>query len=219
MVASLNEPLRRRLYDYVAASPEPVSRDGAAAALGVARSVVAFHLDKLVAAGLLQVDRRRPEGRTGPGAGRPAKWYSRVPGELTVSIPKRRYELAARLLAEAAERSSPSLLMADALTEVVHEHGRGIGAEVRRHAGGRAPTVDDVVAALDELGYEPRRADGAVVMANCPFHVLAVEHRELVCGMNLHFLRGLVEAAGLPESSVGLDPAPGRCCVTLVPGA
>lgn len=214
-VACLNEPLRRRLYEYVAASPEPVSREGAAGALGVARPLVAFHLDKLVAAGLLRVDRRRPEGRAGPGAGRPAKWYSRVPGELAVSVPERHYELAARLLAEAAEQSSASLPMADAVSEAAHRHGEALGGALRRRIADRALTLDDLVSVLDALGYDPRPAEGVVTMANCPFHVLAVEHPELVCGMNLRLLQGLAEAAGLSAQTAKLDPAPGRCCVTL----
>ncbi len=215
-LACLDEPLRRRLYEHVAASPEPVSREGAAAALGMSRSLAAFHLDKLAAAGLLNVDRRRPEGRTGRGAGRPAKWYSRTPGELTVSVPERHYKLAARLLAEAAERSDASLPMAEALRQTVHQHGRALGMDLRLRTGDTTPTADDIVSLLSTLGYEPRRTDGSVIMANCPFHILAVEHPELICGMNLHLLCGLVEAAGLPAETAKLDPAPGRCCVTLV---
>ncbi len=215
-LACLDEPLRRRLYEHVAASAEPVSREGAAAALGVSRSLAAFHLDKLVAAGLLHFDRRRPEGRTGRGAGRPAKWYSRMPGELTVSVPERHYELAARLLAEAAERSDASLPIADALRKIVHQHGWALGVDLRQRSGDTTPTVDDVVSLLETLGYESRRTDGRMIMANCPFHLLAVEHPELICGMNLHLLCGLLEAAGLAPETATLDPAPGRCCVTLV---
>lgn len=215
-LACLNEPLRLRLYEHVAASTEAVSRDGAAAALDVPRSVVAFHLDKLVAAGLLRVERRRPAGRGGPGAGRPAKWYSRAPGEVTVSVPERHYELAAQLLAEAAERAGPSLPMVEALREVTHERGFALGTDLRQRMGDGSPTVDDTVAVLETLGYEPRPTGGVVTMANCPFHVLAAEHPELVCGMNLHLLEGLAEAAGLASGTARLDPAPGRCCVTLV---
>ena len=215
-MACLDEPLRRQLYEHAASSTEAVSREGAAAALGVPRAVAAFHLDKLVAAGLLQVDRRRPAGRTGPGAGRPAKWYSRVPGECTVSVPERHYELAAQLLAEAAERTTSSLPMAEALRDVAHRRGATLGADLRQRINDRPATLEDVVALLDTLGYEPRRAGGVVVMANCPFHVLAVEHTKLVCGMNLHLLEGLVEVAGLASGSARLVPAAGRCCVTLV---
>src|SRR5437879_6303744 len=100
-LAALNEPLRRRVYRYVIAEGSPMRRDEVAAALGVARSVAAFHLDKLAKVGLLDVEFRRPPGRGGPGAGRPAKLYRRAPGEVSVSLPERHYDLVGRLLADA----------------------------------------------------------------------------------------------------------------------
>ena len=103
-LTALGEPVRRRVYDYVATEAHGVGRDGVAEALGLPRSVAAFHLDKLVVAGLLAVDFRRPSGRSGPGAGRPAKWYRRSEAEIAVSIPDRHYDLAAQILASAVER-------------------------------------------------------------------------------------------------------------------
>ncbi|MGH8978929.1 MAG: transcriptional regulator, partial [Acidimicrobiia bacterium] len=100
-VASLAEPQRRALYRYVVSRDAPVGKDEAAAAMGVARSVAAFHLDRLVTDGLLTAEFRRLTGRQGPGAGRPAKLYRRVEGDVSVSLPSRRYELAAALLAAA----------------------------------------------------------------------------------------------------------------------
>src|SRR4051794_1349206 len=100
-LASLSEPIRRTLYRYVAEQPGPVSREQAASGVGVAHHVAKFHLDKLEEDGLLEVEYRRPAGRTGPGAGRPAKYYRRAPGDLAVSLPERHYELPARLMAEA----------------------------------------------------------------------------------------------------------------------
>ena len=46
--------------------------------------------------------------------------------------------------------------------------------------------VRDVLAAH---GYEPRLRGRTVTLLNCPFHLLAQEHTELVCGMNLALLR------------------------------
>ena len=66
-LAVLAEPLRRRLYLHVAEQTAPVSRDAAATSLGIARSLAAFHLDRLVDAGLLATEFRRLSGRTGPG--------------------------------------------------------------------------------------------------------------------------------------------------------
>ena len=78
-IAALDEPTRRRLYDYVVRQPAPVGRDDAAGALELPRTTVAFHLDRLVDEDLLDVIYQRRTGRTGPGAGRPAKTPS-APG-------------------------------------------------------------------------------------------------------------------------------------------
>src|SRR5690606_38891806 len=67
--------------------------------------LAAFHLDKLVDGGLLEAGSRRLTGRSGPGAGRPAKVYRRAAGERGVSVPARDYRTAAGVLAEAAERA------------------------------------------------------------------------------------------------------------------
>lgn len=217
-LAALSEPVRRRLYDHVVSEDDGVSRDGAAAALGVSRSVAAFHLDKLAEAGLVEVDYRRPPGRGGPGAGRPAKWYRRAPGEINLSIPERRYSLAATLLARAVERAAGGTVgVTEALRAVAREHGHQIARAFRLD-----PLAHDHVHGqrlaqlLAEHGYEPRISDSLITLANCPFHVLAEEHRDLVCGMNHELLCGVAEEAGLPASAARLDPAPGRCCVTLV---
>jgi predicted ArsR family transcriptional regulator len=222
-LALLSEPMRRRVYEHAtAAAGGEVSRDAVAAALGVARSVAAFHLDKLVDAGLLEVRYRRPPGRGGPGAGRPAKWYRRAPGEISFSVPERHYDLAAELLARAVERAGEGAGdVAGVLADVARAHGHDVGSELSSTpdiaAGGALPQlVERLVALLARHGYEPRMAGGVVTMANCPFHVLAEEHRELVCHMNHELLAGVVEEAGLAAGAARLDPDPERCCVTII---
>lgn len=214
-LAALNEPLRRRIYDHVASEDGGVSRDGAAVALGVSRSVAAFHLEKLAEAGLVEVDYRRPPGRRGPGAGRPAKWYRRAAGEINLSIPERRYGLAAALLARAVERAAGgTVAVTEALRDVAREHGQQIA---RALADSKPGALGERLAQLlAEHSYEPRMSDGLITLANCPFHALAEEHRDLVCGMNHELLCGVAEGAGLPPGAARLDPGPGRCCVTLV---
>jgi len=73
--------------------------------VGVDRSLAAFHLDKLVERGLLEATYRRLSGRTGPGSGRPSKLYRRSARQHELTLPPRRYELAARLLVEGVESS------------------------------------------------------------------------------------------------------------------
>ena len=86
-IAALDQPLRRDLDRLLAERDGWVTRDEASEALGVPRSVAAFHLDKLVDAGVVEVTFERTTGRTGPGAGRPAKLYRRSTQEVSASIP------------------------------------------------------------------------------------------------------------------------------------
>lgn len=199
-VASLAEPIRRALYEYVAGSSESVSRDDAAEAVGVSRQVAAYHLDRLADDGLLEVEFRRLTGREGPGAGRPSKLYKRSDRVHEVSIPPRRYELAARILLDAAREGH---LDTEALTGVARRTGEEIG-----HAG--------LGAALEATGYEPVTEDGETRFRNCPFHVLRDRDRETTCGLNLALVEGMVEGSGAETDAV-LAPEDGYCCVRLSP--
>ncbi len=218
-IAALGDPLRRALYRYVIAQAGPVNRDEAAQGVGVARHVAKFHLDKLVDDGLLAVEYARPPGRRGPGAGRPAKLYRRSTRELAVSLPQRDYELAGRLLATAvteAERDGTSI--GDALRTVARRAGRALGDEARGIAGSR-PTAsalrDAALGVLVDRGYEPRRDGADVTLVNCPFHALAEDYTDLVCGMNLQLLSGLVDGLEDADLEARLEPTPGLCCVRL----
>jgi len=202
----LDEPIRRRLFDHVRGAPEPVGREDAATAVGISRSLAAYHLDKLAEHGLLTTSYSRPEGRRGPGAGRPAKLYAQAEAELSVSVPARDYEFAARLLAEAAE-AEPSA--AAALRDVAARTGHELGET------GRVPSLNE---ALVERGYEPfEDAEGVIRLRNCPFHRLAAEHRDLVCGMNQAYLEGFLEGLDRDDVSADLEPERGRCCVAIRP--
>jgi len=218
-VAALDHPLSQRAYRLLAEQGE-VSRDAAAAALDVARSVAAFHLDKLVDAGLAEVRFERLSGRTGPGAGRTAKLYRRSNREIEVSLPERHYDLAGGLLAEAVERATTDGTSVDqALRDAATETGRAIGEAARAEAGARPSRVkrrDALIRVLERNGYEPHLVDDEVVLANCPFHVLAEQHRSLVCGMNLDLLSGVVAGIGGEDAlSARLAPEPGYCCVRM----
>jgi predicted ArsR family transcriptional regulator len=216
-LAALDEPLRRRVYGYVIARGAPVRRDDVAAALGVARSVAAFHLDKLADVGLLDVEYRRPPGRGGPGAGRPAKLYRRAPAEVSMSIPERHYDVVGRLLADAVMTASRDVVDPKAAAQVTARgHGRALGQEVGATSPeGRRANLDDVARALRGQGYEPRVDDDAIVLENCPFHAVAEEQRDLVCGMNLELVQGLIEGMEVPRIEARHDPEPGRCCVSV----
>ncbi|GAA3195152.1 transcriptional regulator [Actinocorallia longicatena] len=193
-VALLQDPVRRRLYDHVAAQRHDVSRNEAAEAAGIQRTLAAFHLDKMVEGGLLDAVFRRPEGRSGPGAGRPAKYYRRAAGEFAVSLPPRDYVTAAEVLAEVVEKA-------------------GLDPSDAARAAGPVLGGRDLFEALAGRGYEPYEDGDALRLRNCPFHRLAEDFPPLVCGMNLALLEGVAAEAG---REARMDPAPGRCCVALL---
>lgn len=195
-IGLLHEPVRRAVYEYVAAQPAPVGRDAVADAVGIGRTLAVFHLDKLADAGLLTVAFARREGRTG----RPAKVYRRSPGELAVSVPPRQYRMLAGALAEALDEAGAEA----AAQAAAHRHGR------------QQPMTGDPVGHLEALGYEPVADGPDLRLRNCPFGSVADEFPPLVCGMNLALVRGMLAGAGLPEERAVLDPGPTGCCVRLL---
>jgi predicted ArsR family transcriptional regulator len=205
-IGLLQDPVRRALYGHVAAAGGEVSRNQAAEAVGVQRGLAAFHLDKLVDAGLLEASFRRLGERRGPGAGRPAKLYRRAGGEVAASLPPRAYATAASLLAETVEQAG-----ADLELQAVARRA-GLAAGRLELAAGRDPAVERLLAAR---GYEPYRDGAALRLRNCPFASLAGEYPVLVCAMNLCLIEGLLEGVGEPPDRAGMDPAPGRCCVAV----
>jgi predicted ArsR family transcriptional regulator len=210
-LAALGEPLRRRLYHFVGRQDHAVSRDEAAEATGVSRSTAAFHLDRLVDDGLVETEFRRLSGRRGPGAGRPAKLYRRAAGEISVSLPARRYDFAADLLAAAVTLATRTGSPVDTtVRDVARQRGMRLAATVP------CGDVLDAAAVLADEGYEPRVGGDAIVLANCPFHALAGQHGELVCGMNLALLDGFCGALPSAGLSARLEPSDRHCCVRLV---
>jgi predicted ArsR family transcriptional regulator len=216
-VAALGDPIRRSLYQFVSTQARPVTREQAAAGTGVAVHVAKFHLDRLETEGLLEGDYARPDGRTGPGAGRPAKVYRRTARDIAVSLPPRRYELAGQIMATAITATQRTSVPLDrALDEAAESLGRTIGAETRSRARGAGGSVPEALAAH---GFEPRDAGDRIVLANCPFHRLAETFTDLICGVNLTFVRGVVSGAGDDSLTAELVPRPNQCCVTLVRSA
>lgn len=226
-VGALVEPVRRQLYLYVASQPDAVSREQAATALDLPLHSAKFHLDRLVEANLLDVEFRRLSGRTGPGAGRPSKLYRRSARQLSVSLPDRSYDLAGDVLASAIDRSvAEEMSVREAVREVAYDEGRRLvggtegGSVGDRPGSGDGPTAERegfrrTAAVLSRHGYEPRVSDGALCLANCPFDLLAARHAELVCGMNLALIDGVIDGLGLDDVHAELAPQPGLCCVKV----
>ena len=201
-VATLADASRRALYDYVRRQDHPVGREEAAEATAMSRNLAAFHLDKLVDAGLLTARYEAPAGRP-RGRGRAPKVYEPSGDGLEVTIPQRHYELIADILAEAvADDRAP---VRDTAARVAHRRGRDLGGTL--HGSG-------VLAALAGLGFEPEAGPDGVRLHNCPFHALAVRHTALVCGLNREFVAGLLDGLGV-SAQARLAPRPGACCVEV----
>jgi predicted ArsR family transcriptional regulator len=215
-LAALGDPTRRRLYAYVVSRRSGVGRDEAARAAGVSRMLAAFHLDKLVAAGLLAAEYRRLTGRRGPGAGRPSKIYRRAPRQFAVMLPARRYLDAAHLFATAVEGAGPRAIRA--LHRVAVAFGREMGMAARGLAGSKAGQerlLEVAEQVLRAYGFEPARSNGSLLLYNCPFDALTQGHRQTVCHMNLELLTGFVEGLKLKGVAAQLQPHDERCCVLL----
>jgi predicted ArsR family transcriptional regulator len=205
-ISALADPVRQRLYEFVASQDAPVGRDAAAESAGISRTLAAYHLDRLAEVGLLEVSYARQNDRTGPGAGRPAKQYARSESEVSVTVPPRDFGLLARLLATAAEADETGVVGTALNRAAVDE-----GVEAGRRGG-------ELIGCLRESGYEPAvDDDGDIVLRNCPFHQVAQRQTELVCGMNHALVRGILSGTGDDPDRAELAPCPGRCCVVIHP--
>jgi predicted ArsR family transcriptional regulator len=215
-IALLDEPIRRALYFHVRErAPADVSRDEAAGAVGVSRRLAAFHLDRLVEAGLLEPVFRRLSGRVGPGAGRPSKLYRPAQMELAISLPERAYGTAARIFGAALglKRDQPS---AQSLRVAAREAGRSLGERASEPAPVRPPNEEITGRLIDVLaraGFEPLQSESQIRLRNCPFHGLAEEYRRPVCEMCFALQEGILEGLDAGHIVAQLSPGDGLCCV------
>ncbi|HJR88761.1 MAG TPA: helix-turn-helix domain-containing protein [Aeromicrobium sp.] len=214
-VSALADPIRRALYHFVAHQPGAVSRDQAAAGLDIPRHTAKFHLDKLVDEGLLVPEFRRLTGRSGPGAGRPAKLYRRVRKEVNVTLPRRRYDLAGHVLADTLERVKAGTPLDRAIEEAADN---AAGIVVRSWPPVESSDVDRMAGLLARLGYEPRPDGDGVRLSNCPFQQLSDDHAGLICPINRQFIDAVSRQLACTEvHPTSVDRGTG-CCVALVPG-
>jgi predicted ArsR family transcriptional regulator len=216
MLGALSDPVRRALYRFVAEQPGAVSREQAADGVAVPHHKAKFHLDRLVDEGLLVTEFRRLTGRTGPGAGRPAKLYRRVRKEVSVSVPSRRYDLAGRVLADATARALEGRPIEEALEDAAIDAADAVVVADTEDKG--ADELTRVAEALAPLGYEPRVDEPEVHLANCPFDRLAADHPEVVCRMNRTFVDAVVDRLDCRDLETGSSSAGDHCCVRVSRG-
>jgi predicted ArsR family transcriptional regulator len=226
LAAALGDATRRRIFFAVRDAGRRQSKDDVAAAVGIDRRLAGFHLDKLVEHGFLQADFARPEGRGGPGAGRPPKHYRVIDGEILVALPERHYELLAALLLRAATEGG-SGSQQEVLERVGHDFGFELGlAEVA--AGRVAPdatatqAIEAVVRLLSRYGFaaRPDGEDGLRACA-CPFEELAFHDPERICGLDRAIWRGMLSAFA-PDATLqvaGTRAGGDEACVATVDAA
>jgi predicted ArsR family transcriptional regulator len=222
LLALLSDDLRRRMYVSIRRAGRGVTRDEVAREHGVSRTLAAFHLDKLLAGGLLKASYARPPGRSGPGAGRTSKYYEPSDMEISVSLPERRYELAGRLMAEAIQSQGPGESAGGAADRAAQEEGFRIGEETRKRRRLRRPGREATLALAGELlaeyGFEPYRTEtGELALRNCPFHALSQETPDVICPMNRSLIEGLLRGLGNQTVEAALTPSLEECCVRLRP--
>ena len=163
---------------------------------------------------------RTQRGRTGPGAGRPSKLYRPGHDEVAASVPERHYDLAGSLLATAVAESTRTGARCRLPRAAARTAGRRSARTTRDASEDATPAMTAAPTSSTSLAHTATSReigdDEEIALVNCPFHRLAEEHRELVCGMNLDFLDGLLDGIGPDDGlTASLEPEPGYCCVRI----
>lgn len=221
LLETLSEPKRRAVYEAVGAADEPRTRDEVAQATGISRALAAFHLDKLVEAGLLEASTRAPVGRRKAKIGRPAKRYRRSARQVELTMPPRQYALAGQILAAALDATSRGQPAVPAAARIAYDRGYELTAsDAQRPLAEPVESLARACQALEAFGYAPAAQQGRVTMSNCPFHAIVRVAQQLTCQMNLALIDGVLAGVGAREQVTPvLDPQPGRCCVVLRAGS
>jgi predicted ArsR family transcriptional regulator len=219
--AALAERSRRGMYEFIRQARRPISREEAAARIGISRKLAAFHLDKLVEVGLLRAHFTPAAGAR--RAGRTPKVYEPAEVDVRISIPERHPDLLAEILIDAVLGHDGGQPAAEAATNAARAQGTRLGATERdrirpgRLGAERGLTV--VASVLGRCGFEPDRdTPGHVRLRNCPFQPLTRRAPELVCGINHAFATGIVDGLQATGVTALLASRPGGCCVELTTG-
>jgi predicted ArsR family transcriptional regulator len=219
--AALDDPTRRAMYDLIRSTRRPITREEAAAHVGISRKLAAFHLDKMVDLGLL-VSRPRVSAAGAKKIGRAPKVYEPAEAMIRVVIPAREPDVLAKILLDTVADGQRDERAVDTAIRIGRDRGWEAGhAEHQRQRPGRLGTERATALArtmMRRCGYEPSLdPDGVLRLNNCPFHPLAEHNRDLVCAINLAYLSGMLDGLGATALAATLAPRPGFCCVEVAP--
>ena len=212
-LGALADPVRRRLYEYVAAQPDCVGREEAAqrrrrtAALGAVPP--------------RQAGRRgAARGRAPPALGAHRSRCGTARRRSTAGPPRR-----SRCRCPNAATTSSGAVLAAAV------EGRSQGAPARPGAQRRGTRAGDAPSGASTparatsstappepwatRGSNPPARASELSLRNCPFDKLARAHTTLVCGVNLDFVGGVIEGLGCESVEARLQPTPDQCCVRV----
>lgn len=219
----LTSPVRREIVDALANLDQgEVGMSAAALAelLELHVTTVRFHLEQLIAAGILNVESRR-----GQRAGRPTKIYTVAPGRLEFSESSDAYKVLIELLAEAfASANSGTVLTPEQAGHQWAEHRiPASGEQPAGTAGSWLAKVGQMLDHLSDWGYAPEVATldhgrtAEITLHKCPFLDLAHTNPQVVCGVHRGLIAGSMGQLGEDDLSVSLRPftGPDTCSARL----
>ncbi len=228
--ALLSSPVRRRILQVLGATdrvgPDRLGAEGLTAAqlakqLTLHVTTVRFHLDQLVAAGLVEATFHK-----NIGAGRPRKVYARVKTPRPTISPQESLLLLSTLLTEAftAQSESQRALSPDeAGRRWSEENVTPEGGETAATPGQWIAKLGRAIDVLSAWGYEPELTadaggrDAHIELTHCPFRELARQNTDVVCGIHRGLIAGTMSRLGEPDTTVELHPfADGDRCIARI---
>jgi predicted ArsR family transcriptional regulator len=206
---ALSAASRVRMLHLVRQSGTGLTAAEVAEATGLHPGTVRAHLEQLTGSGLL-TRRRKPDGTPG----RPA-WRYRAAAPSGTSSDRPYRDLAAALIGHLGQAE------ADPHAAGVRA-GRSWGRALAQGLG-RVPPLEGLMRVLGRLGFDPEVVSGpdaspvVVHLRACPFLELAEASPDVVCGVHLGVIGGVLGALGVSGAGTELMPfaAPSACVVRM----
>jgi predicted ArsR family transcriptional regulator len=209
------EPARRRVYEQLH-EEGPATVAELVTALGMGRTLVAFHLGKLLETGFVEIV--APEQVAG-APGRPAQRYRTTSREVVATVPDRRYDLLAGVLLDGLADQRPG----ESAQSSAQRAARRRGTELARTWGRGSASLEGGRARLEHLlqslGYAPRSQGADLLLRNCPFDAFRATNTPQVCPVNQALSDGFLHGLDLDvHLRATLRPSPDSCCVVFESG-